>query len=132
MLLGFIIIVPVVLQVQTSTADPFIPSHSNSLYESKETKDSTGEFLNSVHFFELAQLLTIKQIFFSFTRFTVTSYTSFLRYATSATNSSCLYCLKYVEATETHLMKRHYLKAVHFILDGTGMFYQEPFNNWKL
>lgn len=77
---------------------------------------------------------TVKPIFICFSdlQFLFTSYTSFLKYATSAGNGSCLYCLKYVEATETHLMKRHYLKAVHFILDGTGMFIKEHLNNQEL
>lgn len=87
--------------------------------------------------FELAQMQTVKPIFICFSdlQFLFTSYTSFLKYATSAGNGSCLYCLKYVEATETHLMKRHYLKAVHFILDGAGMFIKELLNNresWRL
>lgn len=121
----------------TSAADPFIPSHPNPLYESQETTgDSNGEFLNSVKkitTFKLAQLLIVNSLFFCFPdlQFLFTSYSGFLKYAASAANSSCLYCLKYVELTETHLMKRHYLKAVHFILDGTGTFNKEPFNNWK-
>nr|AAO15006.1 hypothetical protein [Takifugu rubripes] len=80
----------------TGAADPFIPSHPNPPFESEEAAVDSNDL-----------------------QFLFTSYASFLKYATSAANGSCLYCLKYVEASETHLMKRHYLKAVHFILDGT-------------
>ncbi|TNM92967.1 hypothetical protein fugu_018369 [Takifugu bimaculatus] len=83
----------------TGAADPFIPSHPNPPFESEEAAVDSNDL-----------------------QFLFTSYASFLKYATSAANGSCLYCLKYVEASETHLMKRHYLKAVHFILDGTESF----------
>lgn len=118
----------------TGAADPFIPSHPNPPFESEEAAvDSNGELPNSVHVFGTCPDADNKVnfVFVSDLQFLFTSYASFLKYATSAANGSCLYCLKYVEASETHLMKRHYLKAVHFILDGTGMFIKEHFNNQK-
>ncbi|XP_023133252.2 zinc finger protein 260-like [Amphiprion ocellaris] len=42
----------------------------------------------------------------------------FLQYAA---NENCPYCLKRVQGTKTHLMRRHYLFAVHF-QDGTEKF----------
>ncbi|XP_041823298.1 chorion transcription factor Cf2-like [Melanotaenia boesemani] len=39
-----------------------------------------------------------------------------------ASNGNCPFCLKRVQGTETHLVKRHYLSAVHFILDGNERF----------
>ncbi|KAM4539943.1 uncharacterized protein PAE49_020691 [Odontesthes bonariensis] len=39
-----------------------------------------------------------------------------------ATGGGCRFCLKEVQATEAHLMKRHYLSAVHFIHDFTAKF----------
>ncbi|XP_051245817.1 zinc finger and SCAN domain-containing protein 5C isoform X2 [Dicentrarchus labrax] len=40
----------------------------------------------------------------------------------SATNGDCPYCLKSTEATETHLIRKHYLFAVHFTENGTVKF----------
>jgi len=40
-----------------------------------------------------------------------------------AAGGGCRFCLKEVQATEAHLMKRHYLSAVHFIQDLTGKFF---------
>ncbi|XP_039976839.1 zinc finger and SCAN domain-containing protein 21-like isoform X2 [Xiphias gladius] len=48
-----------------------------------------------------------------------TSRTDFLKVAAS---DNCPYCLKRIQATETHLMRRHYLFAVHFTEDGTERF----------
>lgn len=118
----------------TGAADPFAPSLSNPPFESEEAAvDSNGEFPYSVHVFgtcpdadNKVNLVCVSDLQFLFS-----SYAGFLKYATSAANGSCLYCLKYVEASETHLMKRHYLKAVHFILDGTGMFIKEHLNHQK-
>ncbi|XP_072226394.1 uncharacterized protein [Leuresthes tenuis] len=39
-----------------------------------------------------------------------------------AAGGGCRFCLKEVQATEAHLMKRHYLSAVHFIQDLTAKF----------
>ncbi|KAM9737260.1 uncharacterized protein ACNS7B_013015 isoform 1-T1 [Menidia menidia] len=36
--------------------------------------------------------------------------------------SACPFCLKTVEASESHLIKRHYLSAIHFIQGGTKKF----------
>ncbi|XP_008293591.1 neurotrophin receptor-interacting factor 1-like [Stegastes partitus] len=47
-----------------------------------------------------------------------TSCEDFLKYAA---NENCPYCLKRIQGTETHLMRRHYLFAVHF-QDGTEKF----------
>ena len=55
-------------------------------------------------------------------QFVFNSRTDFLKFATRTANGNCPYCIKAVEATEAHLIKRHYLMAVHFIDDGTGKF----------
>ncbi|XP_022057246.1 chorion transcription factor Cf2-like [Acanthochromis polyacanthus] len=47
-----------------------------------------------------------------------TSCEDFLKYAS---NENCPYCLKRIQGNETHLMRRHYLFAVHF-QDGTEKF----------
>ncbi|XP_034401023.1 zinc finger protein 564-like isoform X3 [Cyclopterus lumpus] len=46
-----------------------------------------------------------------------TSRTDFLDFAT---NDNCRYCLKRIQATETHLTRKHYLFAVHFTECGAG------------
>lgn len=61
-------------------------------------------------------------IYFPDLQFVFTSRADFLKFATSAANGNCPYCIKTIEATETHLMRRHYLIAVHFIEDGMGKF----------
>ncbi|XP_068431773.1 zinc finger protein 853-like isoform X2 [Clinocottus analis] len=48
-----------------------------------------------------------------------TSRTDFLRFATS---DNCRYCLKRIQATETHLIRKHYLFAVHFTEVDTDKF----------
>lgn len=48
-----------------------------------------------------------------------TSRTDFLKFAAKG---NCPYCLRKVESTETHLTKRHYLFAVHYIDNGTEKF----------
>ncbi|XP_040909997.1 zinc finger protein sens-like isoform X2 [Toxotes jaculatrix] len=48
-----------------------------------------------------------------------TSRTDFLKFAA---NDNCPYCLKRIQASETHLMRRHYLFAVHFTENGTEKF----------
>ncbi|XP_031178905.1 zinc finger protein 433-like isoform X1 [Sander lucioperca] len=52
-------------------------------------------------------------------QYAFTSHTDFLKFAG---NDDCPYCLKRIQATETHLMRRHYLSAVHFNEDGTEKF----------
>lgn len=115
----------------SGAAGPFIPSHPNPPFESEEAAvDPNGGLPNPVHVLgtcpDADHTFCISDLQFLFS-----SYASFLKYATSAAHGRCLYCLKYVEASEAHLMKRHYLKAVHFILDGTGVFIKEHFNNPK-
>ncbi|XP_034401022.1 zinc finger protein 564-like isoform X2 [Cyclopterus lumpus] len=48
-----------------------------------------------------------------------TSRTDFLDFAT---NDNCRYCLKRIQATETHLTRKHYLFAVHFTECGAEKF----------
>ncbi|XP_031709577.1 uncharacterized protein LOC116387023 isoform X3 [Anarrhichthys ocellatus] len=48
-----------------------------------------------------------------------TSRTDFLKFAAS---DDCRYCLKRIQATETHLTRKHYLFAVHFTEGGTDKF----------
>ncbi|XP_038580166.1 zinc finger and BTB domain-containing protein 49-like isoform X2 [Micropterus salmoides] len=48
-----------------------------------------------------------------------TSRTDFLKLASSG---DCPYCLKTIQASETHLMRKHYLFAVHFAEGGTEKF----------
>ncbi|XP_074469776.1 uncharacterized protein LOC141754546 [Sebastes fasciatus] len=48
-----------------------------------------------------------------------TSRTDFLKFAG---NGNCPYCLRRNQATEKHLMKKHYLPAVHFTEHGTQKF----------
>lgn len=48
-----------------------------------------------------------------------TSRTDFLKFAT---DDDCRYCLKRIQATETHLMRKHYFFAVHFTECGTDKF----------
>ncbi|GLD57828.1 zinc finger and SCAN domain-containing protein 21-like isoform X5, partial [Lates japonicus] len=48
-----------------------------------------------------------------------TSRTNFLKFAAK---DSCPYCRRRIQATETHLMRRHYLFAVHFTEEGTEKF----------
>ncbi|KAM4630786.1 uncharacterized protein ACJ7VT_000419 isoform 2-T2 [Polymixia lowei] len=48
-----------------------------------------------------------------------TSRTDFLNFAA---NGNCPYCSKSTVATEMHLIKRHYLFAIHFIDNGIGKF----------
>ncbi|XP_076609954.1 uncharacterized protein LOC143334885 [Chaetodon auriga] len=48
-----------------------------------------------------------------------TSRTDFLKFAAKG---NCPYCLKTTEATETHLMRKHYLFAVHFTEGGKEKF----------
>ncbi|KAM6904273.1 uncharacterized protein PEZ65_018948 [Lycodopsis pacificus] len=47
------------------------------------------------------------------------SRTDFLKFAAS---DDCRYCLKRIQATETHLTRKHYLFAVHFTEGGTDKF----------
>lgn len=61
-------------------------------------------------------------IYFPDLQYVFTSRTDFLKFATSAANGNCPYCIKSIQATETHLMRRHYQNSVHFIEDGTGTF----------
>ncbi|XP_034456560.1 uncharacterized protein LOC117770875 isoform X3 [Hippoglossus hippoglossus] len=49
-------------------------------------------------------------------------FTSHANFFKLATNDNCPLCLKSVQATEKHLMKRHYRFAVHFIEGGTEKF----------
>lgn len=53
-------------------------------------------------------------------QYVFTSRTDFLKFATRAADGNCPYCIKSIQATEIHLMKRHYQNSVHFIEDGTG------------
>lgn len=48
-----------------------------------------------------------------------TSRTDFIKFAAIG---DCPYCLRRIQATETHLIKKHYLNAVHFNEDGTEKF----------
>ncbi|XP_073319225.1 uncharacterized protein [Pagrus major] len=48
-----------------------------------------------------------------------TSRTDFMKFAGS---DNCPYCIRSVQASEKHLTKKHYLSAVHFVVDGTEQF----------
>lgn len=48
-----------------------------------------------------------------------TSQTDFMKFAG---DDNCPFCIRSVQASEKHLVKKHFLSAVHFVVDGTGEF----------
>ncbi|XP_036950086.1 oocyte zinc finger protein XlCOF28-like isoform X1 [Acanthopagrus latus] len=48
-----------------------------------------------------------------------TSQTNFMKFAG---DDNCPYCIRSVQASEKHLMKKHFLSAVHFVAEGTEQF----------
>lgn len=46
-----------------------------------------------------------------------TSQTDFMKFAG---DDNCPFCIRSVQASEKHLVKKHFLSAVHFVVDGTG------------